>query len=333
MNSVALALYIVRVRDKTQKKYLNLNNIEGKTFSNIFLEYCEARKNISQNKELKKVINIKSVGVTDKIIHGEIETGNYGYTSSIKKISTSEVSHEKEIDEADMVPLFFCSFIPEDSYKGIMCLERFRTFGTKTILEEDFNLYLDEINMNARVNFHPMLPQDVAKQYFAKGSISKIRLIKNSIPDDIADKNKEKYKIGEIGSFEYVMNAKRNGALPFIKEPIVKFLNNEIGLKNIFEIDKIEYDNIKVELEIGRKKRTINLKNIDNLVGDIDISDDVRFEKNGHPNYDSIKEIAQDIVLEYGKIIDYKNFKLESNLVINNKEEQYDANKLLVTSK
>ncbi|MBW9146845.1 hypothetical protein K2F40_14760 [Clostridium sp. CM028] len=320
MNNIALVLYVIRLRGIDDNKYVNLDNVNGKPFINVFNDYCLSRKNISCNEELGKAINIKNLTIDDDIFHGQLETGNYGYSSEIKSISTSKTTHKKTIEEADMMPLFFYACIPKDAYKGLFALEKFRTFGCKTIFENDLNQFFEDNKYKIKGTLHPILPENVAKQYLTSGGICRMRLVKHTVPKDIADVYKEEYRNGEFGTFEYVINPKKNKFLSF-KKPISKFLNNTIGLKNIIEIDGIEYDNIKVELLIGKKKRTISLNNLNNLTGDIDISDDVEFEIDGHPKYESILEIAQDIVEEYVEIIDYKNYRLKENAGVNRKEE------------
>ena len=320
MNNVALVLYVIRIRSLEDSKYINLDNINGKSLIDMVNEYCENRKNISCNTELKKAINIKDFKIVDDTFHGQLETGSYGYSSKIKSITTSEITHSKTIGEADMVPLFFYASIPKDSYKGLIALERFRVFGCKTVLENDLNQFLKDSNYKAKITLHPILPETVAKQYLTKGNICKMRLVKHSVPTDIADVYKDEYRNGEFGTFEYVMNPKKNKYLPF-KKDINKFLNNAIGLKNIIEVHGIDYDNIKVELQIGNKKRTISLNSIDKLSGDIDISDEVEFENDGHPKYKSILSIAQEIVEEYIQIIDYKNYRLKETLNVGRESE------------
>jgi hypothetical protein len=313
MNNVSLVLYVARIRSVEDKKYLNLDNIGGKSLIRVFDEYCTERKNISCNDGLKKAINIKTINTTANSFSGQLEMGNYGYSSHIKEISTSEITHKKTKEEAEMIPLFFHGVVPNDAYKALIALEKFRSFGCKTILEDDLNQFFREKDYKVKITLHPILPEKVAKQYLSRGNICRMRLVKHSIPKDIADVYKEEYATGKFGTFEYVINPKKNKYLPF-KKDINKFLNNSIGLKNIIEVEGIDYDNIKVELEIGNKKRTISLNSISKLTGDIDISDEVEFEIDGHPKYNSILSISKDIVKEYVDVIDYKNCKIQEGI-------------------
>ncbi|MBN1042775.1 hypothetical protein DVW07_11975 [Clostridium botulinum] len=313
MNNVSLVLYVIRCRSIEDKKYINLDNISGKTLVEVFNDYCSERKNISRNDGLKKAINIKTININKNSFSGQLETGKYGYSSKIKEVTTSIITHEKTDKEAEMIPLFFNGVVPDNAYKALVALEKFRTFGCKTILENDLNKFLEEKDYKVKIDLHPILPEKVAKQYLSKGNICRMRLVKHSVPKDIADIYKDQYKNGEFGTFEYVINPKKNKYLPF-KSDINKFLNNSIGLKNIIEVQGIDYDNIKVEVEIGNKKRTISLNNISKLTGDIDVSNDIEFEIDGHPKYSSILDISKDIIKEYINVIDYKNYKFEGNL-------------------
>ncbi|ELC8348208.1 hypothetical protein AB8J26_001926 [Clostridium perfringens] len=314
MNNISLVLYVIRIREFENEKwgqYYNLDNIEGKTFTEIFEDYCNSRNLISCNKGIQKAVSIKMIEIQNEMFSGLIECGNYGYCSEIKSIKTSETTHLKTNDEVEMIPFFFGGKIPKDSYKGLIALEKFKTFGCKTVLENDLNKFFSESDFKFRITLHPILPEKVAKQYLRRGNICKVRLVKHSVPKSIEDAYSDKYKLGEFGEFEYVIKPKRNKTLSF-KSEIDKYLNNQKSIRQVIEVQGLEYDNVKVEIEIGDKKRTISLNHIDKLTGDIDISEEVEFDTSGHPKYISILNIANDIIREYIEVIDYKNYEMKS---------------------
>ncbi|HBI7032838.1 TPA: hypothetical protein K8N22_000787 [Clostridium perfringens] len=313
MNNVSLVLYVIRVREVENVRggrYYNLDNIEGRTFMEIFKDYCDTRRFISCNKGIQKAASIKRIDIENENFSGLIECGNYGYSSEIKSIETSRTTHLKTNSEVEMIPFFFSGKIPKDSYKGLIALEKFKTFGCKTVLEDDFNKFLHESDLKFRITLHPILPEKVAKQYLQAGNICKIRLVKHSVPKSIEYAYSDKYKLGEFGTFEYVINPRRNKTLSF-KSEINKYLNNQKSIRQVIEVQGLEYDNVKVELEIGSKKRTISLNHIDKLTGDIDISNEIEFDTSGHPRYSSILNIANDIIREYIEVIDYKNYEIK----------------------
>ncbi|KOA94882.1 hypothetical protein ADU76_02465 (plasmid) [Clostridium botulinum] len=313
MNNVSIVLYIIRMRNLENKKYLNLNKDKGFSLISLLNEYCEDRKLISCDEKLKRAINIEKINIHEVSFHGRLETGSYGYSSNIKDVSSSELIHKKTNGEVEMINLFFQGYVPKDAYKGLLSLERFRGHGCKTVLEDDLNKFLEEKGYKCKLTFHPILPEKVAKQYLIRGQICKMRLVKHSIPEDVADIYKDEYKNGQFGTFEYVFNARKNSKLPIFKNNINKFLNNSIKLSNIIEINGMEYDNIKVEVEIGGKKRTISLGNLSKLSGNIDISNEVEFDIEGHPKYSSILNISTNILDEYIPVIDYQNFEIDGH--------------------
>lgn len=123
---------------------MNLDNIDGKSLVEIFGEYCMERKSVSCNDGFKKAINIKTLNISQDSFSGQLETGSYGYSSKIKRVTTSEVTNQKTEEEAEMIPLFFHGIVLSDSYKALIALEKFRTFGCKTILEDGINQFLKE---------------------------------------------------------------------------------------------------------------------------------------------------------------------------------------------
>lgn len=310
MNSVSLVLYIIRVRNCNDYKYYSLDNIEGKSFLQLFNDYCNDRSKIYCHSYVSKAICVNELNIINNEFNGWSEIGDYGYSSKIKSIATGQVTHMKADDEAEMLRMFFSGIIPSGAYKGLIALEKFKTIGFKTILQDDFNAYLQQNQINAKVDLYPILPRKVAEQYLQKGRICKIRMIKHNSPKILDTYYEDNVNENDIGTLEYVIKPKKS-SLSYVTSKLKKYFNNEVKVNQIIEMQHIEYDNMKLEVSIGKKIRTINLNDLSTLTGEINISNEVELDLDGHPNHLSILNIAKDIINEYIETIDYNSYFLE----------------------
>ena len=74
----------------------------------------------------------------------------------------------------------------------------------------------------------------------------------------------------------------------------------EIGHLCLFEFEEIEYDNLKVIVDIGGRTRTINLHNLENLSIIEAIPDEIKMA-DGHPNLSLLLEHFTTVATEYLK--------------------------------
>lgn len=69
---------------------------------------------------------------------------------------------------------------------------------------------------------------------------------------------------------------------------------------NLFEFEKENYDNLKLDVDIGGRIRRINLHNLENLSIIEGIPDEVRMA-DGHPKPDLLIEYFKEVATEYLK--------------------------------
>ena len=70
------------------------------------------------------------------------------------------------------------------------------------------------------------------------------------------------------------------------------------GHYNLFEFEQIEYDSLKVVVEVGGRSRTINLHNLENLSIIEAIPDEIK-TVDGHPDLQMLIEHFKKVATEY----------------------------------
>ncbi len=163
---------------------------------------------------------------------------------------------------------------------------------SEKILVNDFEEYFHQYYPGIVVSVNPLVPAQLLNQYLESGRIIKIRFIRFSIPADIADAYDIDGQAEEGGSSEYIVSARRNGRLPLVSR-IREFLDGKRKLNSLIELQNFEYDSVKVEVNIGGTRRTLDLSDLSKLRPYYDISSGVKIGDNGHPTYTSIDAIAR----------------------------------------
>ena len=123
------------------------------------------------------------------------------------------------------------------------------------------------------------------------------------MPSDISDHLYQNDHVENDGYLEFIINAERKGHLPLV-DKIRRVLAGQTEVKSMYEIRDYDYDNVKIELDINGRTRTIDLCHIERLRTYFDVTENVKIGTNGHPTFTSIdqyaKELMKDIIATMG---------------------------------
>jgi len=298
MKTFYLTPYIIRV--KSGSDYLNLSNIQvGQNRIDLYDEILEILSELQEAHlkvfdEQQKGLLVEEVSYNEKerIIYGSLKGGEFGETQEIINKETGEVTKIKEKDEIPMSPYYFLIYIPKDNDKGILLLEKISQYGIKSYFENVLKNSLQNRQYGFTLYIHPIILKEVLEEVFSH-EVAKIRIIKNKIPMDIADR----YNLGESEAYEEIsFVAKRNKAfLPeFFQNIKDRLINGEsISFAEIIpNVNNEEIDKVKLEFRLSNnKRRTISITDIVNLKSDL-ILDDIPLSEDGFPEFDKIHEEA-----------------------------------------
>lgn len=300
MARYSLATYTIRIRDKRKRRYVPINNIHnGIDFLNIMNNYLSNRHTnmVIHQQAQNKLLKVRNFTRQNRIFSGIIETGEYGYETELLDVNSGRTTHRRSVSEAEMLPFYFLIFLPQNTNEGILILQRFKQFGIRTIFERDINGFINSQYDFLELQINPLVPSQLINEYLTNGRILKLRFIRFSFPPDIADAYGTQDHIEKEGYTEYIISARRRGRIPIpIVRRILEVLNGRRQLNELIEIQNFEYDKIKIEIDLNGNKRTIDLSDMSKLRPYIDISQSIRLGDDGHPLFESINEIAQELL-------------------------------------
>jgi hypothetical protein len=307
MASFSLASYVLRVRNIEEREYEYLDDFSepGRDLYDLLSDYLHALgTDLSLDNENKKLIKLRPpLRRGNRILSGILETGEWGYTTQLQNVESGEITYDRQIDESENFPFYFLIQIPEASRRGIVILQRFGNRGIRTQLLTDFQNYFSTQFDDFRVHINPLAPGSVIDQYLSnEGRVTAIRLIQFQTPDDIAALYNRREEATEDVYTEFIIHAKARKHIPIFRR-LRDVIEGRRQVANLVEIQGIEPNIVKLNIEFRGKPRTIDLGNVNEMRAYYDITDQVETGEDGHPEFNSIDGLARELLAELNVLL------------------------------
>gem|GEM_PF-4438428 len=253
-------------------------------------------------------------------ICGIIQYGEGGTREDIVDIETKNKEFEKTTKQAGLMNFYFMVYIPENSDIGYLILQRIQNKGIKGIFLEICN----EITDNGINRYTILLDNIFSKEYFK-------RLQKNWLPkeirvtaevqhnpsSDLADYKSENQsnKIHFTTKIEYLLKIRYDQNITIFNKIIDKIFHQENVPAELFHEANLPDNPDQISIVVmettknvhGRnRRRTIKIIDSDEeelsledmLLPYHDITDNVEYDIDGYPTFDSINNEAKKYLKE-----------------------------------
>ena len=190
----------------------------------------------------QQVLKVDHFTQRGRFVSGFLRKGDYGITSELVDIEQNTVTYHRRPVEAEMLPFYFLAAVPERDCHGLLILQRTGLFGVKRLLERDMISWWRDRGCNLEIT--PLIPSELINQLLAYGRVVKIRLIRYSIPTDIADAVYQGGYTPEDGYMELQIRAKR-GKRFWIANKVRDFLQGDGRISEFMEIEGFDYSSFR----------------------------------------------------------------------------------------
>lgn len=306
MIKISLSSYTIRIKDTTKDNYVNLDEfLPKKDFLQFVQEYFSfVETKLQVDEENKKLIRINNqkIRTIKRHIKGIIETGEYGFESEIIDKKEGTLKYKRTTEDAELLPFYFLISLPKGKDKGIIILQRFGQYGISKIFRDSLNQFLKSKNKALTLELNPLVPESVVKEFLDKGVVTKMMFRRFEIPKDLADYFDTKNTKNVKGYVEFRVVAARNHKLP-LKGTIKEFLTGGKKANKLLEINKVDYNSVKVEVNFKNDKRTVDLGDFGKFRAYYDVSTEVKTGSNGHPVFTSIDNAGTKLLGELNELI------------------------------
>jgi hypothetical protein len=295
-----LASYAVRIRKSRDSDYLPLDNFDGsggdllKEFYG-FLLHVKERPYENQLKE--RALECQEIVQEKRALLFKLGSGYFGTQSRIRDRATGQVVFQKEEDHVDLTDLRNYLVLPGNSNAGLLFTERFQGNGVIATFTEAFKKAFAAKHNGYTLEINSMTSEAAFGAYLADGHIKKIRLVRQAIPDDVADA----FGMGDservLGSMEVVLRPPR--LVSFGKKKIQSVISNEVDVSRMLEWRGVEYREMKIEVRIANSTRTLSVSSGTTPAMLYDL--DSELQKDGLPSitdswvYSKAKELSEDL--------------------------------------
>ncbi|MBL8277754.1 MAG: hypothetical protein JNL93_13720 [Pelomonas sp.] len=307
----AIAPYLVEVRDSYKQPqdlwdFYNKNNLRD-----VLLDYYKANLRKYQpalDKSQQRMFMVSQLCTsTPTSVAGVYATGQFGFESDIYSIEAKKITHNRKIDEADMVPFNFGFYMPQASIsgqraRGLLLLGRRQALGIRHITIPHLQHYFRNRFQDLTLNIERVVPKLVMEALLKGGALKTIRLIKKNLPQDIADvfSISDRDNIHEI---ELVIRSKRKSHFSDVNWLLEAFQGKASSASEIITIPSFTHDNLKLEVSIDGRKRTVNVGKPGNFSSNIEL-ENLKPTASGHPDLPDwlreADELASNIVQSWG---------------------------------
>jgi hypothetical protein len=295
----SLAVYSIRVRNVVEHESETLSSILGEEdLLGILKTYFdELRAETPDNESSQIILRVLKCGVEGRNLMGMIETGAYGIESVLINRKTKVEVLKRTPDVADMFPFFFLFHVPDGTDEGILILQRRGHYGIRSILHFLLKLKFEDEFPDLRLHIIPQILEKDFKKLL-HGLATRIRYCQYKPSSDITDNatggHEEKF-----GSVELVFKAKR-GIFFDLRDKLGKIIRGQ-SANSVFELEDFDFDFQKVKVDLiqpNGRPRQVDLNNLKNARSYHDITDELDEMKKSPNDFDALKELAEELLLE-----------------------------------
>lgn len=287
----ALAPYLIEIKDDAKQTQDLWKFYSNESLHGVLLDYY--RSNLgnyqpSVGKDKRMFMVAAMYKGTSTSVCGTYQTGQFGFESDIYNTTRKKVAHRRQTDEADMIPFNFSFYLPRATSagqrkRGLLLLSRFNTLGVRQLTIPHLKLYFRNRFPSFTLEVTRVVPKIVMETILSQGTLKTIRLIKKSLPADIADALSDADRV-KVQDIELVIHTKRRSHFSDI-DWLLRAVENNARPSEIITIPSFAQDNIKLEVQMDGRMRTVDLGNTAKLSSNIELPD-ITPGRNGHPNID-----------------------------------------------
>ena len=196
-------------------------------------------------------------------------------------------------------PFYFNIRIPKHHDKAIIILQRLGLYGIHGEFKRHLTTFFKEINQDLVLELSPLVSKELAEVFINEGNIKELSLRRYDFPSDLAGKIGLSNHIEDILCIEFKIVSKPKRYLPY-NNKIKKFINNSNSkLFDIPEFTKLGFNDANkttIKVKHNGNYRTIDLEDTGQIRPYYDIDREVTKDPNGHPHFESIDDIANNLL-------------------------------------
>jgi hypothetical protein len=307
----SLAVYAVRVRNVKEREFEvvssflddNGDDDEDRDLLDVFgKQFKKYEQESADDESAQLILRVSKVLEEKRCIYGLIEIGLYGRESTLFNRKKKQDVYKKSRDEADMSPFFFLVDVPVGTDEAILILQRTGAHGIRKVLYSLLAPPFQNQFEDLRLRIDPLVLESDLQALFKVGRVTQVRYSKFGLSSDIADHYEGGHKESP-GRMELVFHARRGDHFNLASE-IQQVLRGK-AVKQVFALEEIDFDfdNVKLTMDENGRRKQVDLTRFLRARSYHDVTDKIKIQGSGQPEFNSIKKAAFDLLTQIRKQI------------------------------
>jgi hypothetical protein len=256
----SIAAYKLTVHKRMKKEPLPFENFDenGSDLLKVFYGYSAyLRDDGFDHQDNSQILKGLEINRPNRHIQLKLGLGEYGLTSRFEERGTGTPRFNRETSDVEFMSYRNLLVVPYGRTVGLFLTERVQNRGVYSMFSTGLRRAFAKKYPGYVLDVNNLSPEAAVARILDSGRVKKIRLVRNSVPQDIADR----YELGahetELGTMETVLVAPRRGSLG--KKKLEKIIKGEENVSSLLEFQGVSYQDIRAEVQVGRSTRTVSV--------------------------------------------------------------------------
>lgn len=217
-----------------------------------------------------------------RTIHGYINYGTHGFESKFKDVKTKKEKYQREATDLEEIPLYFQVWVPSSSKSAFIAFQSFQGRSCIGHVQRALSADFQKMHPEYSVSFKVMAPDAAIVD---TASVKSITFLQPRRFSDSADMYFLGKKIDEF-HYDVTVRAKKRGSMLSTYKDLKASIKPDGS--GFVEFDGESYEGVKADVDIGKKRRVVGIYGSGIDAGLIDVTENVKTDKSGHPIFESI---------------------------------------------
>ena len=99
------------------------------------------------------------------MISGIIESGDYGYESTLVNIKTGKKKYDRKVDDTEIKPFYFLIYLPKNTAIGYVILQRLGVYGIHSVFKNHITKFFKLRFANLQLELSQFISKELATTF------------------------------------------------------------------------------------------------------------------------------------------------------------------------
>lgn len=228
---------------------------------------------------------------------GYVHYGTYGFASRMVDTITQMTNYNRTVTDVEEVPLYYEIWSPDHGKHALVAFQSFEGRSCVSLVMNAMKEAFEAANPGYLLRYFKLLPNDRRGSLYEASGVKRVHLIKRNASGDLANRVMNEPRPVNM---EIILSAYKKQSLGPLGE-ITKAIRENV--EGLFVYEGMKFDEVSADIKIGNRTLPVGIFGGDGNAGVIELTDVVEKGADGHPEFDSMAEHTQNILVHFQSIL------------------------------